>query len=235
MSDKNDDSGGPSGDSKRKPRGTSASRPDTIFLFPLTRVTFFPGTTKPLNVFEPRYVSMINDAIENGVPIALAYADPSPSAIAPGTSPKTGVMSHVRGIAGAGTVRLLERRPDGTMLILLESLGKVRLDSVVPSDKPYVIVKATWIEENRELARENVFLLNRLAKELGRWLEENVVDPKQRDVFLGQLASPEEKVNYFCSLAVTDPECQQTLLEADTLDERLKSASLFLDSGEVYS
>ena len=37
--------------------------PKTIPVFPLSNFIIFPKTTVPLNIFEPRYIEMINDAM----------------------------------------------------------------------------------------------------------------------------------------------------------------------------
>ena len=39
--------------------------PALIPVFPLSNFIFFPGTNVPLNIFEPRYIKMINDSMKN--------------------------------------------------------------------------------------------------------------------------------------------------------------------------
>ena len=39
--------------------------PDIISVFPLSNFIMFPHTTVPLNIFEPRYIDMINDSMKN--------------------------------------------------------------------------------------------------------------------------------------------------------------------------
>ena len=43
----------------------------TIPIFPLSNFIIFPNTTVPLNVFEPRYVEMINDSMKKNKMIGL--------------------------------------------------------------------------------------------------------------------------------------------------------------------
>lgn len=197
-------------------------RPNAVFLFPLPRMVFFPQTNKPLNVFEPRFVKMVNDAIESGAQVALAYAED-------GRRKTSRELGQVRRVAGVGTIHLLERRPDGTMLVLLKGTGKVRLERAIQSDEPYLAVETSWIAENTSIEQSNLFLLNRMSKEFGKWLEFAVPNFDQRAAFLELVASPAEKINYMCSLMVLDPELQQALLETDDLNERLKALALILD------
>ena len=39
--------------------------PKTISVFPLSNFIIFPKTTVPLNIFEPRYIDMINDCMKS--------------------------------------------------------------------------------------------------------------------------------------------------------------------------
>lgn len=195
-----------------------------VFVFPLPRMVFYPGTTKPLNIFEPRYIQMINDAVESDIPIALAFSEPQ--RLSEGYWGGLGV----RRVAGVGRPVILESRTDGTLLILVEALGKVRLGRKrAIGEKPYLVCKADWLEEINRLEPENVFILNRMNKEFVRWLEANVGDREQLSIFLSQLKSPFEKINYLCSLMIHDPEAQQRLLEADDINDRLRVVSLLSD------
>ena len=45
--------------------------PKTIPIFPLSNFIIFPNTTVPLNIFEPRYVKMINDSMKKDKLIGL--------------------------------------------------------------------------------------------------------------------------------------------------------------------
>ena len=45
--------------------------PKIIPVFPLSNFIIFPHTTVPFNIFEPRYVEMINDSMKNDKMIGL--------------------------------------------------------------------------------------------------------------------------------------------------------------------
>ncbi len=199
-----------------------------VFVFPLPRMVFYPGTTKPLNVFEPRYVQMINEAVEGNVPVALAFSEPR--RFSEGYAGALGV----RRVAGVGRPVVLEARMDGTLLVLVEALGKVRLDRRrAPGGRSYAVCGADWVDETNRLEPGNIFMLNRLNKEFVRWLEANVGDREQLAIFLSQLKSPFEKINYLCSLMIHEPETQQRLLEADDINDRLRTVSLLFDQSRV--
>lgn len=184
-----------------------------IFIFPLPTVILFPGTMQPLNIFEPRYIEMVNDAVRLARPIALTS------------------RSAVGSIAGCGHVKILETRADGAMMILLRSDCKVRFNKIDDSSKAYLIAQATAIFEKTELEAGNIFYLHRLMREVAGWLERNIPQPKKRTEFIDQMGSDEERVNTACSLLIEDKDWLQKLLEMDDLNMRLKSAAALLETG----
>ena len=94
-----------------------------VFLFPLVNVTLFPKTTKPLNIFEPRYLEMVRDAVSTNTPIALGFIeDPTlVYQVKPGEK-----VSFVRDVVGYGQPQIVEERSNGTLLIFLQGVGKMR-------------------------------------------------------------------------------------------------------------
>lgn len=166
---------------------------------------------------------MVTEAVEKDALIALAHTDS-----------RRLTEGGVRPIAGAGRPIVLDTRSDGTMLILIEALGKVHLYPRGFRTVADELCQAEWIDEYNALERENIFLLNRVEKEFIKWLEANVTDRLQLKVFLSQLQSPFEKINYFTSLMIHDSETQQRLLEIDDINERLREISLLLEHRTEY-
>jgi Lon protease-like protein len=192
-------------------------------------MVFFAATNKPLNVFETRYVAMINEALDTGTPVALAFAEEGRRRSARGNARN----SQVRAVSGVGEVHLLERRADGTMLVLLKGLGKVKVGRPIEDDNPFLSVEAAWIEEDNHIEPSNRFLLNRMTKEFLRWLEFAVPDDEQRDAFMDFIQTPQERINYMCSLMVLEPELQQTLLEEDDINDRLRMLARLWESDSL--
>jgi uncharacterized protein len=196
-----------------------------VAVFPLTRVTLFPQTTKPLNIFEPRYIKMIEDALRTDGLIALVYAEPSSARVQ-----AVGVQGRLKAVAGVGRVTLIERREDKTMLILLEAVGKARLENVIEDAEPYLKAKARWIPEETALSNENIFILHRLMKDMGRWMNTHVQDESARAQFMAKLTTAEQRINAICSLMVLDSDVQQQLLEADSINERCAILAMAIES-----
>jgi Lon protease-like protein len=183
-----------------------------ISVFPLPKVTLFPSTSQPLNIFEPRYIQMIKESIALDRPIALTST------------------ASVGRVAGCGRAQLLQEREDGTMMILVRADLKVRLTSLDELSKPYLLAKAVTLVENVQLDPGNIFYLHRLMKEMSGWLERNVPQPKRRNEFIEKMGTDEERVNTACSLLIEDADWQQKLLEFDNLNERIKTAAALLET-----
>ncbi|MNK07859.1 ATP-dependent protease La (LON) domain protein [compost metagenome] len=201
-----------------------------LFLFPLVNVTLFPRTTKPLNVFESRYLSMIKEAIATKTPIAVGYIeDPAAvSAVQPGEK-----VPFVREIAGYGYAQIIEERLNGTLLVFLQGQGKVRLGPVMESAAPYIVCQADIIPEVNVIAPESRGPLLALQKILTRWIHTHIPDPAQRDIFMGNLTQPEEIVGSFASYLIRDYDLQQMVLEYDDINQKVQYLHRLTESNEL--
>lgn len=201
-----------------------------VFLFPLVNVTLFPRTTKPLNIFEPRYLEMIRRAVETATPVALGFIeDPSAvGAVRPGEA-----VPFVRDVAGYGTPQILEERDNGTMLVFLQGIGKCRLGPVKNVSTPYIVCEATPIPEDLAIDPALGPQIQGLNKILARWITAHIPDPSQRDVFLRNLSGPEEIVGAFASYLVRDYDLQQMVLEFDSLNEKIQFLHRLAESSEI--
>jgi len=201
-----------------------------LFLFPLVNVTLFPRTTKPLNIFEPRYLAMIKDAAASKTPVAIGYIE-DPSAvgqIAPGNK-----VPFVREVAGYGYVQIVEERVNGTMLIFLQGQGKVRLGKVVDSKTPYMVCEAEIIPETNILDDSHRHHLGSLHRILTRWIQTHIPDPSQRDLFMRNLTQPDEIVGAFSSYLVRDYDLQQMVLEYDDINQKVDFLHRLTESNEL--
>jgi len=181
-----------------------------IFVFPLDDVVFYPKTTLPLNVFEPRYVQMINDSIESGTPIAICPIDPADP------SGHDGKL-----IVGFGMPYVFHHRSDGTMVVLLQGQGKAEIGEIVGTE-PYLTCRAEVVSERDEVETSYTEAMERLNRVLLRWIEKNVADPSQRDALLVSLTSPQRVLETLAMVGVKDPDIQQGILEMDDVNERIR-------------
>jgi Lon protease-like protein len=201
-----------------------------VFLFPLVNVSLFPKTTKPLNVFEPRYLEMVRLAAEKNLPIALGFIE-DPGNVQPVKAGE--LVPYVRVVAGYGYAQVIEERLNGTLLIFLTGRGKVRLGAVLERGTSYLVLNAEVIEEEVEVHPANVQQLQHLLKILTRWIQSHIPDPQQQEIFMKNLAGAEEIVGAFSSYLVRDFDLQQTVLELDNINDKIKFLHRLIESNEL--
>ena len=97
--------------------------PKKISVFPLRGAIFFPKTNLPLNIFERRYVSMIEDALKGEKYIGMVQTKK--------------VEGDVFRVGCLGKIDRHERTPDGRILINLNGLTRFKIDEEINNDKLY--------------------------------------------------------------------------------------------------
>lgn len=201
-----------------------------VFLFPLVNVTLFPGTTKPLNVFEPRYLAMIKDAAATQTPVAIGFIEDASKVtpVRPGDA-----VPFVRDICGYGVPQIVEERINGTLLIFLQGQGKLRLGKVLDRGTPYIVCESQIIPEKSILEPAHYSELNSLHRTLVRWIQTHIPDPSQRDLFVRSLNQPEEIVGSFASYLVRDYDLQQMVLEHDDINSKVSFLHRLMESNEL--
>ncbi|HEY8271792.1 MAG TPA: LON peptidase substrate-binding domain-containing protein [Pseudobdellovibrionaceae bacterium] len=201
-----------------------------VFLFPLVNVSLFPKTTKPLNIFEPRYLEMVRVAAEKKLPIAVGFIE---DALQVGAVKAGDRIPYVRPVAGFGYPQIVEERLNGTVLIFLQGAGKVRLGKVLERGTPYMVVEAEQVQEVVTVNPENKTKLEHLLKILTRWINIHIPDQSQQEIFMKSLAGSEEIVGAFASYLVRDYDLQQMALEFNDINEKIQFLHRLAESNEL--
>jgi Lon protease-like protein len=100
--------------------------PNTIPIFPLSNFIIFPNTTVPLNVFEPRYVDMINESMKKNKMIGLIQ-------------PKKSSINSIPDLHEVGCLGKITNFQDidGRYLIDLSGLSRFNITKEIKNNKPY--------------------------------------------------------------------------------------------------
>jgi len=100
--------------------------PKIIPVFPLSNFIIFPNTTVPLNIFEPRYVEMINDSMKTNKIIGLIQ-------------PKKNRVTSISDLHGVGCLGKITnfKDVDGRYLIDLSGLSRFNIAKEVQNNKSY--------------------------------------------------------------------------------------------------
>lgn len=101
--------------------------PQVIPLFPLDGALLLPHASRPFNIFEPRYLNMLDDVMAAERIIGMVQT-------APGGSRERPRVAHV---GCAGRVTSFGESPDGRYLITLTGLCRFRLLDELPGPMPY--------------------------------------------------------------------------------------------------
>ena len=103
--------------------------PNTISIFPLSNFIIFPRTTVPLNIFEPRYIEMINDSMQNNKLIGMIQ----PKSIKDDKS----IIPSLHKIGCLGKITSFKEIDDGRYLIDLKGIIRFKILKEEKTDKPY--------------------------------------------------------------------------------------------------
>jgi uncharacterized protein len=190
------------------------------FLFPLTNVTLFPRTTKPLNVFEPHYLKMVQESINQGIPIALCFVPEG--------------STEIRPIAGFAIPQIVEIRPDGTMLIFMSGQGKVRIEtSKIYTQDGISFSEGEIIQEDLVLDENLKPKYMALSEALIRWIRQHIPDQQQREVFIRGLIGPQEVIGAFAAYLIFDYDLQYEMIEILSLNDQIAFLYRLLESGKL--
>ncbi|MFJ6025476.1 LON peptidase substrate-binding domain-containing protein [Brevundimonas sp. NPDC092305] len=203
----------------------AADLPQVIPVFPLPGAILLPRGQLPLNIFEPRYLNMIDDAMAGDRIIGMIQPSGGPSGL-PRLSP----------IGCAGRITAFAETSDGRYLITLTGCARFRIKAELPSQTPYRQVRAEFapFESDLTAPRSQDEGLDRegLFDALRAYLETRGLD---LDWDTAEGAPPEALVNSLSMALPFEPAEKQALLEAPDLDARaaVLTALMRIDAADV--
>jgi Lon protease-like protein len=202
----------------------AADLPQVIPVFPLPGAILLPRGQLPLNIFEPRYLNMIDDAMAGDRIIGMIQPRPGSRSL-PGLSP----------VGCAGRITSFAETSDGRYLITLTGCARFRLGSELPSQTPYRQVRADFAPFEADLAAPPVddVGLDReaLLDALRAYLETRGLEI---DWDTAETAPPEALINSLSMALPFEPPEKQALLEAASLTDRstVLTALMTIDAAE---
>jgi Lon protease-like protein len=186
--------------------------------------------TKPLHIFEPRYIQLVERAVEAQMPVALAFVE-DPLRVGP---VKPGeLLPYVKSVAGYGKVQVIERRPYENLLIFIYGEGKVQLGPVLDTQTPYLVCSAEIIPEKSEMDESLMGSVKALESIIHRWIRKHVADPNQQNIFIQNITGPKEIVGAFASYLVEDHDLQQIVLEMSDINEQVQFLIRLVGSNRI--
>ena len=186
--------------------------PLNIPVFPLSNFIIFPKTTVPLNIFEPRYLNMINDSMKSNKMIGI---------IQPNNSINSNNIPLLHKVGCLGKITSFRETDDGRYLIELKGLIRFREKEEIETEKKYRILKVDYTEFYNDLddKKENIKFsdLELIFKDLKSLFEKKgfIINWKALEN-----QSLDETINALAMASPFSLEEKQVLLEAKNLDTR---------------
>jgi len=186
--------------------------PKKIPIFPLSNFIIFPKTTVPLNIFEPRYIEMINDSMKTSKLVGM---------IQPESSNDDQILPELHNIGCLGKITSFKETEDGRYLIELKGLIRFQILKETNSNNKYREFEVDFTNFYHDLNKEKEELkfsdLELIFKDFKSLFEKRgfIINWKELEK-----QSLDETIN---ALAIASPfslEEKQILLEAKNLNIR---------------
>ena len=181
--------------------------PNTIPVFPLSGVIYFPKTNLPLNIFEQRYLNLVNDAYNKDKLMGMVQ------------SRKEG--KNVYQIGCLGKISDYQKSKDGRILINLTGISRFKILEEITNNKLYREFKVDYedfSEDTKDLVNEidtkslmeNAKIFFKKNGLLLNWKEFEKLDQPQR-------------INTLAMIAPVTNEEKQKLLEAISIQDKVET------------
>lgn len=185
--------------------------PTLIPIFPLSGVIYFPKTNLPLNIFEERYVSLVNDCMRTNKLMGMIQEKKN--------------SNDVYNVGCLGKITDVKKSNDGRILINLNGLCRFEISKEIKNIKLYREFDVNYEKflhndslNNKIDTKKIVFLIEKAKKFFERnglllnWAELNKLEQTQQ-------------INTLSMIAPISNEEKQKLLETISMDEKIKVLS----------
>ncbi|MEO0817148.1 MAG: LON peptidase substrate-binding domain-containing protein [Pseudomonadota bacterium] len=192
--------------------------PAQIAVFPLSGALLFPRWTLSLNIFEPRYLNMIDDTMSGSRILGMVQTTGGPKA-----------LPELARIGCAGRVTSYSETDDGRYLIVLTGLCRFGVSELANVETPYRQAQPDWAPFEADLAAPSISDLpsrERLIGALRAYVSRNEM---QADWSAVEDAPIETLVNALCAGCPFETVEKQALLEAPSLRERADTLIALLE------
>ena len=194
--------------------------PNKIPVFPLSNFIIFPETTVPLNIFEPRYLQMIDDVMKGSKMIGI---------IQPKKQNQT--IPSLYNIGCAGKITNYSEIDDGRYLIVLSGISRFKIIQEVNTEKLYRECKVNFNDFKIDLDEH---------KEEIKFSDLELIFKKSKSLFNKQgyiinwkdlkLQSLNQTINTISMASPFSSEEKQMLLETININERKKKLEEILST-----
>lgn len=191
--------------------------PDQIPVFPINGVIYFPKTSLPLNIFEKRYLELVNDCIKTNKLLGVIQ------------SKKNNVDLYKVGCLGK--ISEFQRNEDGRIIINLTGLTRFEIKKEIDNTKLYREFSVQYKKFNYD---------TQIKKQIigSQWDQKNLFIKvktffKKYNLFLNwqelDKLGYDQQINTLSMIAPISNEEKQSLLETVTIDEKAKTLNKIIE------
>jgi Lon protease-like protein len=181
--------------------------PNTIPIFPLSGVIYFPKTNLPLNIFEQRYLNLVNDAYNKDKLMGMVQSQRENNSFY-----KVGCL---------GKISEYQKSKDGRIFINLTGITRFEILDEKVNDKLYREFRVNYKSFENDLGKEKEEIdTSTLIKKTKVFFNRNglLINWKEFDKL-----DQDQKINTLAMISPVTNEEKQKVLEAVTLSEKVNS------------
>jgi Lon protease-like protein len=193
--------------------------PETLALFPLSNALVFPRGLLTLNIFEPRYLNMIDDALAGPRLIGM---------IQPGAGEENEAVPELSEVGCVGRITQFTETDDGRYLITLTGVARFQLEQELEAETPYrqAIVSYDAFAEDFRISPGAGIDREYLTSSLKTYAALHGFNVDWSSV---DQAPVETVIHVAAQLCPFDPVAKQALLEAVSLEDRARALIALLE------
>ena len=187
--------------------------PKKLAVFPLSNFIIFPKTTVPLNIFEPRYIDMINDSMKSNKLVGMIQPKHSKD--------YSDDIQQLHEIGCMGKIISFKETEDSRYLIELKGVIRFKIENEIETDKKYREYEINFDDYLQDLTNKKEDLkfsdLELIFKNLKSLFEKRGFIINWKNL---EKQSLDETINALAMASPFSLEEKQVLLEAKNLDLR---------------
>ena len=181
--------------------------PDIIPVFPLSGIIYFPKTNLPLNIFEQRYLNLVNDAYQKNKLMGMVQ------------SKKEG--DNVFKVGCLGKISDYQKSKDGRVLINLTGITRFKILDEIKNNKLYREFKVNYkIFENDLSVNDREISITELMEKAKKFFKRSGLLLNWKEF---EKLDQTQKINTLGMISPITNEEKQKILEAVSLDEKVKA------------
>ena len=200
--------------------------PKKIPVFPLSNFIIFPKTTVPLNIFEPRYIQMVDDSMKSNRYIGMIQPKKSGDLKKP----------DLHKVGCIGKITSFNETEDGRYLIVLNGVCRYEVINEISSDKLYRECEIEFKNFSKDLVEQEEQIkfseLKQVFNKLKNLFEQQGYQINWKDL---ENQSVEQTINTLSMASPFTLEEKQILLDTENLKERKSKLEEILMTYANYS